>query len=294
MDLWAANCSKRGRSKYPTFQLPWPTCPALETSNSVLGRWARLFPPIRYHVHLIIPSIHPTMPRIICHIYPYIVHMDVFENSGTPKSSILIGFSIIFTIHFGGKNPIFGNIHILGPHSTIQKNTPPKPSTLPPLPPETTLPPALPPAIPHLQIGTWAPVTSKTSCSCTSCIHDTTWCITWVELVILPMSVGLFSGVIILPPKQFTFIRGFPENYHRFALFVPQKIGNLMTPGFCGCFFLGKHKWPWGRNTKQNVFNRISIEFPMDMISTLNLCVNSNIADPIKLGTPWRKDTVSA
>ena len=27
--------------------------------------------------------------------------MDVSENSGTPKSSILIGISIIFTIHFG-------------------------------------------------------------------------------------------------------------------------------------------------------------------------------------------------
>ena len=27
--------------------------------------------------------------------------MDVSENSGTPKSSILIGFSMIFTIHFG-------------------------------------------------------------------------------------------------------------------------------------------------------------------------------------------------
>ena len=27
--------------------------------------------------------------------------MDVSQNSGTPKSSILIGFSIIFTIHFG-------------------------------------------------------------------------------------------------------------------------------------------------------------------------------------------------
>ena len=27
--------------------------------------------------------------------------MDVSKNSGTPKSSILIGFSIIFTIHFG-------------------------------------------------------------------------------------------------------------------------------------------------------------------------------------------------
>ena len=28
--------------------------------------------------------------------------MGVSKNRGTPKSSILIGFSIIFTIHFGG------------------------------------------------------------------------------------------------------------------------------------------------------------------------------------------------
>ena len=28
-------------------------------------------------------------------------YMDVSENSGTPQSSISIGFSIIFTIHFG-------------------------------------------------------------------------------------------------------------------------------------------------------------------------------------------------
>ena len=30
-----------------------------------------------------------------------------------PKSSILIGFSIIFTIHFGGFPPIFGNTQIV-------------------------------------------------------------------------------------------------------------------------------------------------------------------------------------
>ena len=30
-----------------------------------------------------------------------ICHLGVSKNSGTPKSSILIGFSIIFTIHFG-------------------------------------------------------------------------------------------------------------------------------------------------------------------------------------------------
>ena len=33
--------------------------------------------------------------------------MDVSENSGTPTSSILIGFSIIFTIHFEVLVPLF-------------------------------------------------------------------------------------------------------------------------------------------------------------------------------------------
>ena len=37
---------------------------------------------------------------------------DVSENSGTPKSSILIRFSIIFTIHFGVRTPILGNTHL--------------------------------------------------------------------------------------------------------------------------------------------------------------------------------------
>ena len=40
----------------------------------------------------------PGTPFFHCSNVPY---MDVSENSGTPKSSILIGFSIIFTIHFG-------------------------------------------------------------------------------------------------------------------------------------------------------------------------------------------------
>ena len=45
--------------------------------------------------------------------------MDVSENSGTPKSSILIRFSIIFTIHFGV--PLFfGNTQIGDP---TKKNT---------------------------------------------------------------------------------------------------------------------------------------------------------------------------
>ena len=34
-------------------------------------------------------------------ITPLKINMDVSEISGTPKSSILIGFTIIFTIHFG-------------------------------------------------------------------------------------------------------------------------------------------------------------------------------------------------
>ena len=37
-------------------------------------------------------------------------HMGVSENSGTPKSSILIGFSIINHPFWG--TPIFGNTHM--------------------------------------------------------------------------------------------------------------------------------------------------------------------------------------
>ena len=37
-------------------------------------------------------------------------HMGVFKNRGTPKSSILIGFSIINHPSWG--TPIFGNTHI--------------------------------------------------------------------------------------------------------------------------------------------------------------------------------------
>ena len=40
-----------------------------------------------------------------------ILKMRVSKNA-TPKSSILIGFSIIFTIHFGGPPQFFGNIHM--------------------------------------------------------------------------------------------------------------------------------------------------------------------------------------
>ena len=38
--------------------------------------------------------------------------MGVSKNNGTPKSSILIGFSTIFTIHFGGKIPLFLEVQL--------------------------------------------------------------------------------------------------------------------------------------------------------------------------------------
>ena len=40
----------------------------------------------------------------------FLVYMDVSENGGTPKSLILIGFSIINHPFWG--TPIFGNTHI--------------------------------------------------------------------------------------------------------------------------------------------------------------------------------------
>ena len=39
-------------------------------------------------------------------------HMGVSKNNGTPKSSILIGFSIINHPFWG--TPIFGNTHMFG------------------------------------------------------------------------------------------------------------------------------------------------------------------------------------
>ena len=44
--------------------------------------------------------------------FTYFNNLGVSKNNGTPKSSILIGFSIIFTIHFGGPPLSFGNIHL--------------------------------------------------------------------------------------------------------------------------------------------------------------------------------------
>ena len=46
-------------------------------------------------------------------------HMDVSKNSGTPKSSILIGFSIINHPFWG--TPIFGNTHISTSENEAQR-----------------------------------------------------------------------------------------------------------------------------------------------------------------------------
>ena len=42
---------------------------------------------------------------------PFHIHLGVSNNNGIPKSSILIGFSIIN--HPFGDTPIFGNIHLI-------------------------------------------------------------------------------------------------------------------------------------------------------------------------------------
>ena len=44
------------------------------------------------------------------------VYMGVYKNSGTPKSSMFLGFSIVN--HPFWDTPIFGNTHIVNFHST--------------------------------------------------------------------------------------------------------------------------------------------------------------------------------
>ena len=60
--------------------------------------------------------------------------MDVSENSGTPKSSILIGFSIINHPFWG--TTIFGNTHICAFNLTSTsdefESEPPSPRSVPP------------------------------------------------------------------------------------------------------------------------------------------------------------------
>ena len=71
----------KGTSKPSVHRVPW-----------VLGDSK-----IKEHVLLISPTFWQMLSQ----------YVGVSKNSGTPKSWILIGVSIIFTIHFGGKIPLF-------------------------------------------------------------------------------------------------------------------------------------------------------------------------------------------
>ena len=68
--------------------------------GSVLKKFLQL----HEEVYIKIPLYHDKVDSKV----PY---MDVSKNSGTPKSSILIGFSIIYHPFWG--TTIFGNIHIM-------------------------------------------------------------------------------------------------------------------------------------------------------------------------------------
>ena len=52
------------------------------------------------------------------------VYIGISKNNGTPKSSISIGFSIIFTIHFGGFTPYFLETSIYHFHPLIHGSGP--------------------------------------------------------------------------------------------------------------------------------------------------------------------------
>ncbi len=60
--------------------------------------------------------------RLKQHDWNSTINMGVSKNNGTPKSSILIGFSIIFTIHFGGFYPYFWKQPYQGGNSTQPPN----------------------------------------------------------------------------------------------------------------------------------------------------------------------------
>jgi len=49
------------------------------------------------------------LSAVVWFVLKYQNNMGVSKNRGTPKTSILIGFPIMFTIHFGVNTPIFGN-----------------------------------------------------------------------------------------------------------------------------------------------------------------------------------------
>ena len=75
-------------------------CLGIDSSRRIAGNSSELGSGVRATGRL-----HETSKISTC-----LHHMGVSENRGTPKSSILIGFSIINHPFWG--TPIFGNIHI--------------------------------------------------------------------------------------------------------------------------------------------------------------------------------------
>ena len=59
--------------------------------------------------------------NFITHLLMFVMNAGVSKNSGTPKSSILIGFSIINHTFWG--TSIFGNTHACMGHYWIPKTT---------------------------------------------------------------------------------------------------------------------------------------------------------------------------
>ena len=77
-----------------------PTRPARH-GGSFLGRVTYWSGRDRLQIRTSQKAVQCTRPLCFNHKKCSAKHLGVSENSGTPKSSILIGFSIIFTIHFG-------------------------------------------------------------------------------------------------------------------------------------------------------------------------------------------------
>ena len=99
-----------GRWGRPTF-----CCPFFSRFNHMNG--SKVIDPINdSYIHSSIPFLPPWCQSCLkkkpghfkITVYPTSTKWENPKNMGKPpKSSILIGFSIIFTIHFGGKKPYF-------------------------------------------------------------------------------------------------------------------------------------------------------------------------------------------
>ncbi len=107
------NGRKNQKKKWATRSGSWPksrTLPHLSIlTGQTLSHGTAAFPPIQKIIHL---TVHVT-PQFRCWCKLMNLSLGVSKNRGafTPQIiHLFIGFSIIFTIHFGGfTTPIFGN-----------------------------------------------------------------------------------------------------------------------------------------------------------------------------------------